>query len=68
MKELKKRLVRKFKPDLMQELLKESSVKLYTNREDNLFSECALIAASLMDKPTEVVMKTNDEWKADKNM
>ena len=41
-------------------------VKLYTNGAGNLFAHCALIAADLGGNNVEIVMKTNDEWKADK--
>jgi len=41
-------------------------VKLYTNGAGNIFTHSGLIAAHLAGTPVEVVMKTNDEWKADK--
>ena len=41
-------------------------MKLYTNGAGNIFSHTALIAAEMAGIPVEIVMKTNDEWKADK--
>ena len=41
-------------------------VKLYTNGAGNVFAHGALIAAELSNVNVEIVMKTNDEWKADK--
>ena len=43
-------------------------MKLYTNGAGNIFGHCGLIAADLAKETVEVVMKTNDEWKADEEM
>lgn len=43
-------------------------MKLYTNGPGNYLSQFALVAAELAGLEVEVVMKTNDEWKADKEM
>jgi len=41
-------------------------VKLYTNGAGNIFGHGPLIVAELSNINVEIVMKTNDEWKADK--
>jgi elongation factor 1-beta len=41
-------------------------VKLYTNGAGNVFAHGPLIVAELSNQQVEIVMKTNDEWKADK--
>lgn len=42
-------------------------VKLYTNGAGNIFAHGPLIAAEMSNVNVEIVMKTNDEWKADKD-
>jgi len=41
---------------------------LYTNNPGNYLAQYALVTAELAGVDVEVVMKTNEEWKADKEM
>jgi len=43
-------------------------MKLYTNSISNILSQYALVAAKLAGLSVEVVVKTNEEWKQDKDM
>lgn len=43
-------------------------MKVYTNNPGNYLAQYALVTAELAGLDVEVIMKTNDEWKADKEM
>ena len=43
-------------------------MRLYTNSIGNYLSQYCLVTAELAGVQIEVVMKTNEEWKADEDM
>ena len=47
---------------------KEKGLKIYTNAPGNYLTQYALVSAKLAGVDVEVFMKTNEEWKADKEM